>query len=125
MFPKETEMVDGLRRVVFPVGSYDKKFSQSMAARLERKDPPPMPLSVRQWHFLVSVYHKYRGQIRDHDRHCPACKAMSEGVPLVMQVCPECGYKVGMVLRSSADGQHYCARCSRVPYSKFKLERVT
>jgi hypothetical protein len=123
MTSDEISKIQALSRCNF--GSYNEKerFIRNMITLSETRSY--VPLSPKQWFFLQSLYHTFgKTQIPGHERDCVICKAKASQEPVIYQVCPGCGYKVGMIERNPADYNHSCPRCAVVRFSDFKLERI-
>lgn len=118
----EIKMIQALDDCTFPPGTSAKRFVQNLASLARMKSY--VPLSVKQWYFLVSLYHSCRGQIPEHDRDCPVCRALAGNQPLVMMVCPSCGYRVGMIQRMRDEARHSCPRCAGVAMGEFTMEKI-
>ncbi len=117
----DTRMIRALKKCSFLPGSIEKRFITSLAetmAHATYKD-----LTPAQWYFMISLYHRYRGQISDHANHCVICKAMATNEPVIDLVCPQCGWRIGIIQKNKADNERYCQRCNKIQYSKFRIER--
>lgn len=69
MTPEQQRMVRAMNGCRFQPGSFAKRFTQDMFARISQM--PPYELTQRQAETLVQVFHSYRNQ--HHACRCPEC----------------------------------------------------
>lgn len=122
MDEKDIKIIRALSDCVFLPGSGPKSFVGKMSELV--KDSPDYILSDRQWYYLQTLYHSYRGQIRDHEYECLICKALEKNQAIINLVCPGCGYHVGAILKPKTREDIYCPRCLRFRMSQFELTRI-
>ena len=70
MTDRQREMARDFSSVIFCPGSYNKSFCQSMMTLANNDDAE---LTEKQAALLEVQYHRYRRQIKNHERHCSIC----------------------------------------------------
>ena len=124
MDENEKRKITALARCTFLPGSWAKKFVKGMDAKMQ--DTPGHTLSDRQWYQIETLYHSYRSQIPDHDRHCSICKHLANNEPLIKLVCPGCGHAESVILRPKfkPGTTKSCSHCSQFTWDNFELQRI-